>query len=670
MHLILKFFRKNQRNFLAILCVVSMVTFVINLAPGGLGGWTKTLGAQAAGTIEGVKFTQDQMTAAMQEWALLRQLGYQDPQHPTDHRPLVAALLDEISGSIAEQEINKNPRTFFLMLQEARQRGIVVSNEELQSVLVNNIAPETIPTDQQDNVEPAVSDLLVARAWLQRQLQVIKVTQPYRYMKLATEGQAIVLNVESFPASQYLDKVPDPTPDAIQTQYDAYKDTEPGDFSAVDDTIENPSANLGFGYRMPERRKVQFIGLESDDVRRAAIATKSALDWNIQAVDEFRTNRDDYDSREVPVPATQPSAELDQTMPSTEPTTQMSVKKLDDFDQDFLLHKELVLEDLYRRAGSELSDKICRKITDAMNQGYGDWHDAENSNPTTLPAAAAEFASMDFVTSLSKSIQDQFGILPITGDIDQFKTNAELAALDNIGKTYVIGQNGQEYPFALYAPTLSIWQPSQQVQDFTGNVFIFRVSGIDPSHVQPLSDVKDQVAADCKRAAAYQLALAAAKSFLVDAKSAGLAAAAKADGLVSPTKTDEFLPYQILNSQQGATIAPLILKPVSVRELAQGAEKLIMTPATTEPSTAPSATTRRPTDLIQLYPDADAMVAELSMAMQMWGNYGVPDENTVMLRQLFAQREQLIQALCDYDTLSQRVNFVLFETKPATAPAP
>ena len=358
-------------------------------------------------------------------------------------------------------------------------------------------------------------------------------------------------------------------------------------------------------------------------------------------------------------------------MPSTEPTTQMSVKKLDDFDQDFLQHKQLVLDDLYRRAASDLSDKISRKITDAINQGYGDWHDAANSNPTTLPAAAAEFASMDFITALSKSIQDQYGILPITGDIDQFKTNAELAAVDNIGKTFVIGQNGLEYPFALYAPTLSIWQPSQPVQDFAGNIFIFRVSGIDPSHVQALSDVKDQVVADCKRAAAYQMALTAAKSFLADAKSKGLSAAAKADGLGSPTKTDEFLPYQILNSQQGMTIAPLILKSPSVRELALGAEKLVMTPATTQPSTDPSvAATQRPTDLIQLYPDADVMVAELAMAMQAWGQYGIPDENMVMLRQLFAQRQQLIQALCDYDTLSQRVNFVLFETKTATAPAP
>ena len=164
MHLLLKFFRRHQRHFLAILCVVSMITFVINFAAPG-GGWSKTLsGDPAIGTIEGVKFTQPEMTSAMQEWALLRQLGYQDPQHPTDHRLLTVALLDEMAGQNAVEEINKNLRTFFLMLQEARQRGIVVSNEELQSVLTNNIAPQTIPTDQQDNVEPAVSDLLVARA--------------------------------------------------------------------------------------------------------------------------------------------------------------------------------------------------------------------------------------------------------------------------------------------------------------------------------------------------------------------------------------------------------------------------------------------------------------------------------------------------------------------------
>ena len=125
-------------------------------------------------------------------------------------------------------------------------------------------------------------------------------TQPFRYMKLATEGQALVLNIESFPASQYMDKVPDPTADAIQKQYDQFKDTEPGDFSSTENTSDDPTASLGFGFRMPERRKVQFIGLESDDLHRAAVATKSALDWNIQAVDEFRSNRDDYDGAKFP----------------------------------------------------------------------------------------------------------------------------------------------------------------------------------------------------------------------------------------------------------------------------------------------------------------------------------------------------------------------------------
>jgi hypothetical protein len=663
---LLKFFRKNQKKFLAILCVLGMVSFISSLA--GPGGFTQLLkSGPLAGTIAGKNVPLPTLTNARQEWGMLNSLRYTDPNQPGEGFKFVPSILGdpgdqsqaENPGEVAFAAINKDNRAFFLLLQEAHSHGFTVSPdaEEVKGILQNHIDPGSVTADEQDYLGDAVADLLSVRNWIRHATDVIKVTRPYRRMVIASRDQEIELNLVSFPAIQYVEKVPAPTADQIQKQYDSFKFDEPGKFGSA----ENP---LGFGYTAPQRWKIQYIALPTDELRRAAKASKSTDDWYIAAFARFKAERDHYDGQPVAVPSTQPDSattQLASTMPSTSPSTVTAVRKADDLTEDFKLHVQLVLEDLYTEETNNLRMNAYRKISDALNAGFGTWRDAQSSGATTLPAAAADYASADFLVKLALSIQTQFGVLPSTSNIDQFKTVEELADIPGLGKSTIETSNTsmQNVPFWRYVPALSLLQPANATIDGEETLYMARISGIETAHVQALDEVKDRVTDDWKLAQAYDTALKNGNEFLADAKTKGFRPAAAAAGFGTPINSGPFFPQMILAGSDDSALAALKFKPESKAELAAAAEQLV----TTEP--APDG---RPISLAELHADADVLVIQLAAAFSPMGDESGFVESQVVYQTVRTEKLKMLQDFCDYDAVAQRVNFVP-EKPPATVPS-
>src|SRR5262245_29796484 len=106
---------------------------------------------------------------------------------------------------------------------------------------------------------------MVQRAFM-RACDTVKVSRPFLDFQIAASSQAIKCYVVDFLISDYLSKVPDATADQLQKHFEKYADSMPDT-----PTDANP---FGFGYKYPNRVKVQYIGVPRAEVARVVRASK------------------------------------------------------------------------------------------------------------------------------------------------------------------------------------------------------------------------------------------------------------------------------------------------------------------------------------------------------------------------------------------------------------
>ncbi|HEY1922903.1 MAG TPA: hypothetical protein VGG44_09050, partial [Tepidisphaeraceae bacterium] len=390
----IKIIRKNEKKIMAVFAVGLMVMFIKGLVPdtGQSGGAT----ARTAGTLAGAKVSQTVLNGYAEEWQFVRRLYYVDPNHPNDEPlSLVAYILTpELATRInASSSSSQGGPLYYLLIQEAVREGIIVPKEELETFLTSYVHPlPAVGTDDRENVELAVEHILMIQRMFDRAGNVIKVTRPEQQLALARTAQELAIKFVPVQASSFLSQIPAPTQADIQKQFDQYSDR----IAAQNGQFGEKSDPLGFGYKVPNRVMIQFIGLNHSDVHDAAIASKSKEDWYVAAYGEFKANRDDYDSRPLSA-STQPSVVMG---PNNKPTT----RKADNLDDDFALHADLVLDDLYTSETKTLTTTILKQINEKMSYGFGSYRDALSAaggaaaKGAKLPAGAgADYITFKFM---------------------------------------------------------------------------------------------------------------------------------------------------------------------------------------------------------------------------------------------------------------------------------
>ena len=672
-----RFIQRHGKKLLAVFSAFLMVSFAASgmLTPGAGGN------NPVVGRINGKEKIRGQdVFIARQDWQMLTRL----PGGPQG-RPLSSLL-----GPQIEAEITRQPILFLLLQKEAEQLGVTVSQDNLQSTLTNTPGLVTTDPDRNEQISRAVRGLLLVLNAGQRAASVIKVTDPMVKHQLAQVQQSITVDLVDFTTAKYLDqaKAHQPTAEEIKAHFEKYADTVAGDVSDG-----NP---FGFGYKYPDRVKLQYVVVPKADVRKVVEASRTPYEWEVEARKYYRQNQSEFKAGAT----TQPAKPFDMSatsQPTTKPyeVVQQEVKdKLvnDETERRITAIRDRLVSTLgadwvaYRNAVGANAPALTGAPAGAATQA--------TSAPTTGAAApessqGVSYASFEYLQKLAQQIQanKQFGVLPAAVSIaDRWLALDDLNKLAGVGQAHLNGVPMGSYVMSTALPFipeaqrkeggwLRVMEPTRPMVDPNDSIYIVRISAAEPTHRPAgIAEIEPQLRADLLTARAYELAKADANKLLEQARQQGLKSAAGDRPIVTAGP---------LTHREGQVVPPLALTGPAADRFVNRAFRLLATtrpsgaaapskaastsPATTGPAGANAvATTQgapagggpRPVDLIELPRDGRVLVAQLGDVQAMWTDRSAPMEEAQIQRALtmgFMQR--FIQTWFSYDNVVARLNF-------------
>ena len=137
--------------------------------------------------------------------------------------------------------------------------GVSVSADRVNDVMINDLDQSRLPTDRatRERVHRAIENLLLVETAFQRAASTVKVSDPAIRHELALRGQNITVNMVEFNAAAHAEKVAAPTTQQAQAQFEK--------FAKVDPKAQSNDNPFGFGYRYPNRVKLQYISIPRAD---------------------------------------------------------------------------------------------------------------------------------------------------------------------------------------------------------------------------------------------------------------------------------------------------------------------------------------------------------------------------------------------------------------------
>lgn len=210
-------------------------------------------------------------------------------------------ILERLGRAGVRLGITDEPEHWYLLVREADQAGLVGgrAGDQLSPELLGSLASVVGPTpalDQAITKSLAVGRLLdlYQRAG---KLSDGRIRAEAERLFHSVEGRAVVLEAAAG------DDAPEPSEAEIVAQFDKYRDVNPGGSAA--NPVEDPEAEAdaeaiakemdaanpaGFGYRLPDRFKLEWLRIERDDVR-AMIEAGDELN-NIELIKHWKRNQE------------------------------------------------------------------------------------------------------------------------------------------------------------------------------------------------------------------------------------------------------------------------------------------------------------------------------------------------------------------------------------------
>lgn len=645
-----RFIQRHGKKLLALFTACLMISIALPTAyQYGGSGQNPVIGRLGDEKVRAVEAHN-----AAQAWDLLGRL--RDPQQG---RPLTAAL-----GGTAFQQINDHPVLFLLLQKEAQGMGVSVHDDEVQTMIGGAPWLKTTNPDQNLAIERALSQLLLVGKGFRRATSAIKVSEPMVRHELADTGQTINLGAVDFTTAKYRDKVPAPTADALKRQFETYADTLRGNV-----TEANP---FGFGYKYPDRVKLQYIAIPRADVRKAVEATRDAYAWEVEAQKYYIRNQKEFPTT-APAPPPGSSAFSMESRPTTRPFTEV---------RDSI--KNRLIDEETARKVQQVQDRITGALA-------GDWmafHNAAGSatRPATAPSTpfGVPYDSFDYLKRLAEQVQKQTGVLPTVVNVaDNYQSLEDLNKLPGISQA-VFGQTVQPITMPVYltmftAPfmakenqneggVLQVLEPTRPMTDNNDTVYVARVTDAQKAHrPAALTEVEKQLRDDLVAQQAYEMAKADAQKLLDQARRSGLESAAGGQGIIkigplthrpnqliaqlalSGTVADRFTEqaFKLLSAPpvNTSTTAPAASIAAGSATAPMTGATAPMTGATTAPTTGTVASTTHPSGaddiarerrlgLIELPQTGRVLVAQLSDVQAMWTDRSLPMEQAQLVMML------------------------------------
>jgi hypothetical protein len=511
----IKVIRKHQKKFLAGLSIFAMISFVIGFGNRGRG--EGGVADHAVATVNGGSISLSEVTQAHAELDDLKKYVKFSSNNYMDYQVMAAI-------------VGGKPDLFMLLRHEANTLGLAADEDDVQTTMKYRVSPELTPdSDNYGTTVDGVRDMFKIMSRYKQLRDAIKVSRP-QVDQLLAKQESLNLALVQLKAEDYLAKVPPPTTQQLQDQFNKFADTAPKN--------PLPTTNpFGFGYKLPVRVSFQYVRVTTDDVTAAVVATKSIYDWNVQAKKYYYAHPDEFQQpAEAPMgptlPTTLPVAKLPATLP-TRPKPFDAVEKQ-------------ILADLRQQQIADLTTEVTNFITTTLNTDWQTYSKFIAANPTTSPSTpepvsslGVPFSSFTYLIKLNDKVQEKFKVDILPSKSPDFLNADQYSGLPLLGSPATsdfITKQASAY-IALHdkkdpAAGATLMQPSPALDGpGTGSQLFIRLSAVLPA--QPPADValvRPQVELDWRTEQAYNIAQAQAKALLIAAKTGNLDAAALASG--------------------------------------------------------------------------------------------------------------------------------------------
>ncbi|MCI0365119.1 MAG: hypothetical protein L0Y44_04900 [Phycisphaerales bacterium] len=473
-----KFLRRYNKMLLAVFGVLLMITFLIPQAIDQLGKRAGSARTTLATLDDGVRFTGADEARAQQELGLIEKLSRANAGIP----PIVRII--------------REPEHWFLLSREAEAAGLVGTGsssvpqeafDQLASILGGgdpDLVRDTIA--KVDGVGRLIN--LYVTGDLHSDQRLRKAARRYMH---SVGAQMVVLEAKADQSELQ------PSEEQVTQQMEKYADVLPGE------------GDRGFGYKLPDRVKLEWLTVSADSVRKLVEASKE-FDAVAQRV-HWRRNASDPLKRFPPI-------------------------------SEAAAIPEVVRSDLLEKLTQQKLDEITKYATDQLRLNQRGI--PEKDGYLELPADWEQRKLS--LAQLATAIQTKFGVeLPAyqaAGDrwlsiedvsklegIGQASTekfgNTRLGATQLVQSAKELGESGA----SMIRVQKDIAGPP--LTGFDQSIYIFRVIGAELSRrPSSIDEVREAVVADLKRESHYEKLKQAASELERKAESEGLLALAMEHG--------------------------------------------------------------------------------------------------------------------------------------------
>src|SRR5688572_7297364 len=182
-----KFLQKYGKQVLAVVSVLLMIAWVFTPNTNqrsGMGGDNSVIGR--FGPKSEKLYTMDTVRAKNALELLARQR--------VDF--MGRSIADAMCGPVAAREMIDRPALFALLVKEAERLGVTASKDQINEIVQNLLPPDVQQDpDRVENFKYALEQALMVQGGFRRAANVIKISQPLRQHELATQGQALSVNL-------------------------------------------------------------------------------------------------------------------------------------------------------------------------------------------------------------------------------------------------------------------------------------------------------------------------------------------------------------------------------------------------------------------------------------------------------------------------------------------
>lgn len=547
------YIEKYRKQILATVMIILMIAFILPSAYKGPGGGRIN---RVVGHIGKEAVHSNDLLSCEQSWDLLNKTIAIPTGVPGRYLKGTVLMLPRSGAQpeavgVVSDLIQTHPEAFYLLVKEAERNGVVVTADEVSRMLEEAVAVAGLgtqaPVAYNDMDNPNLADAIrvaVGQAMLvQKSLEkaegaVTKVSRPMRRQVLAQESDTATFDLVEIPAAPFLPTVQAPTTQQVEAHFKQYASADPND------EVNNPE---GFGYRYPNRVKLQYIEVPLADVRAAAERKRNAdektqYEWDRDAFKYYQEHPDRFSTKQ-PDPnesmlAVNPKAPASKPATTQGPATRPFAEAKADARR-FVLDADV----------AKLATRVQERVVAQMNGDFVAYRNGvaqAGGDASKAPASSVgvPYNTFEYLQKLAADTQKQFGVLPVIRSFDNaFLTPQEFIGLAGVGQLRLeTGEPLYQYVFtngqAFAPPTkdetrvLKPFEPTPALHDAENNAYVVRLTDMQKAHVPAsLAEVQAAVEHDLRAAAALKAAKAEASKLLAAAKQAGsLKAAADAAG--------------------------------------------------------------------------------------------------------------------------------------------